>query len=270
MLLQPLQNMNHNPIGIFDSGLGGLSIWKDIQKLLPNEEFYYLADSLHAPYGDKSPEDILSLSIKNTEFLLDLNCKLIVVACNTATTNAISYLRAHYSVPFIGIEPAIKPAALNTKTGKVGVLATKGTLGSSLFHHTASNHAAGITIIDQIGTGLVPLIEAGDATSDDTRRLLLKYLTPMLDAGVDHIVLGCTHYPFLMPLLNELLPNDIRVLDCGMAVARQTHKVLQEENLLNTSAQPGSSHFYTNKSPDILEKMLNQLNAQGEVKYVDF
>ncbi|MCX2719104.1 glutamate racemase [Lentiprolixibacter aurantiacus] len=262
--------MNTNPIGIFDSGLGGLSVWKDIQKLLPNEEFYYLADSRNAPYGDKSPEEILRLSIKNTEFLLNLNCKLIVVACNTATTNAIGYLREHYAVPFIGIEPAIKPAALHTKTGKVGVLATKGTLGSTLFHHTARNHAAGITIIDQIGTGLVPLIEEGKATSETTRKLLIKYLTPMLDAGVDQIVLGCTHYPFLMPLLKELLPANINVLDCGLAVARQTQKVLEEKQLLNSSPNPGLSHFYTNKSPDILKKMLKQLNAQGEAKFVDF
>lgn len=262
--------MNNNPIGIFDSGLGGLSIWKDIQSLLPNEEFYYLADSRHAPYGDKPPEEILRLSIKNTEFLLERNCKLIVVACNTATTNAIAYLRDNYAVPFIGIEPAIKPAALHTKTGKVGVLATKGTLGSSLFHHTASNHAAGITIIDQIGTGLVPLIEAGEATSEASRALLLKYLTPMLDAGVDQIVLGCTHYPFLMPLLEELLPDHINVLDCGMAVARQTQRVLLEKQLGHTSTEPGLSHFYTNKSPNILDKMLEQLNASGEVKYIDF
>ena len=215
-------------------------------------------------------EEILRLSIKNTEFLLDRDCKLIVVACNTATTNAISYLRQQYSMPFIGIEPAIKPAALHTKTGKVGVLATKGTLSSSLFHHTARNHAAGITIIDQIGAGLVPLIEAGEANSETTRELLLKYITPMLDAGVDQIVLGCTHYPFLMPLLKELLPNNINVLDCGVAVARQTQRVLSEKDLLNASSQTGSSHFYTNKSPDILTKMLKQLNAGGEVKYVDF
>ena len=262
--------MNNNPIGIFDSGLGGLSIWKDIQKLLPNEEYYYLADSLHAPYGDKASDEILRLSVKNTEFLLDKGCKLIAVACNTATTNAISYLREHYSVPFIGIEPAIKPAALNTKTGKVGVLATKGTLSSSLFHHTASNHAAGITIVDQIGTGLVPLIEAGEASSEPTRKLLQKYLKPMLDAGVDQIVLGCTHYPFLTPLLKELLPENIAVLDCGMAVARQTQKVLEHKQLLNSSSQTGTSRFYTNKSPDILKKMLSELNAQGEAKYVDF
>ena len=262
--------MSNNPIGIFDSGLGGLTIWKEIQNLLPNEDYYYLADSRHAPYGDKSPEEILRLSIKNTELLLEKNCKLIVVACNTATTNAIGYLRQHYPVPFVGIEPAIKPAALHTKTGKVGVLATNGTLSSALFHHTARNHAAGITIIDQIGTGLVPLIEAGEATSEGSRELLVKYLTPMLDEGVDQIVLGCTHYPFLMPLLKELLPEQINVLDCGMAVARQTQRLLTEQGLLSSSSEPGKAHFYTNSSLEILKRMLADLNAIGEARAVDF
>lgn len=262
--------MSNNPIGIFDSGLGGLTIWKEIQNLLPNEDYYYLADSRHAPYGDKSPEEILRLSIKNTELLLEKNCKLIVVACNTATTNAIDYLRQHYPVPFVGIEPAIKPAALHTKTGKVGVLATKGTLSSALFHHTARNHAAGITIIDQIGTGLVPLIEAGEATSEASRKLLVKYLNPMLDEGVDQIVLGCTHYPFLMPLLKELLPEQINVLDCGMAVARQTQRILTEHGLLSGSSEPGKAHFYTNSSLEILKRMLADLNAKGEASAVDF
>ncbi len=262
--------MNKHPIGIFDSGLGGLTIWKEIRTLLPHEDCYYLADSKHAPYGDKPSEEIIRLSVKNTKFLLARRCKLIVVACNTATTNAISFLREHYDVPFIGIEPAIKPAALHTNTGKVGVLATKGTLSSSLFHHTTRNHAAGITVIDQIGTGLVPLIEAGQARSGETKALLSKYLRPMLEAGVDQIVLGCTHYPFLIPLLEELLPEHINILDCGMAVARQTQRVLSENELLNPSSKPGTHQFYTNKSPEILKDMLAYLGAKGEARYKDF
>ncbi len=265
-----MDSMNNHPIGIFDSGLGGLTIWKEIHTLLPHEDCFYLADSRHAPYGDKPSEEIIRLSVKNTEFLLDRKCKLIVVACNTATTNAISYLRETYDVPFIGIEPAIKPAALHTTTGKVGVLATKGTLSSSLFHHTTRNHAAGITVIDQIGTGLVPLIEAGEARSDTTKALLSKYLKPMLEAGVDQIVLGCTHYPFLIPLLKELLPKHINVLDCGMAVARQTQRILVEKELLNPATTSGSHHFYTNKSPEILQDMLDYLEASGEVRFEDF
>ena len=168
--------MSDKPIGIFDSGVGGTSIWKEIQKLMPYENTIYLADSANAPYGAKSQEDILALSIKNTELLLDKGCKLIVVACNTATTNAISHLRQHYDVPFIGIEPAIKPAALKSKSRKVGVLATKGTLASSLFHSTSENHAAGIEILEQEGSGLVPLIEEGEIQTDATKKLLQRYL----------------------------------------------------------------------------------------------
>lgn len=262
--------MDKDPIGIFDSGLGGLSIWKEVHTLLPNENTYYLADSRHAPYGEKGRDEIIHLSIKNTEYLLEHNCKLIVVACNTATTNAIAHLRATYEVPFIGIEPAIKPAALHTRTGTVGVLATKGTLSSSLFHHTARNHAAGITIIDQIGAGLVPLIEAGKAQSEEARTLLRKYIKPMLEAGVDQIVLGCTHYPFLMPLLKDLLPDHINVLDCSAAVARQTKRVLEEKQLLNPGTAPGVHRFYTNKSLSILQDMLALVGAEGEAGKADF
>ena len=143
--------MNENPIGIFDSGIGGTSIWKEIQALMPYENCIYLADSINAPYGEKSNEEIVQLSIKNTEYLIQRRCKLIVVACNTATTNAIDYLRNSYDIPFIGIEPAIKPAALNSKSKKVGILATKGTLSSALFHSTSQNHAAGIEVIERQG-----------------------------------------------------------------------------------------------------------------------
>ena len=173
-------------------------------------------------------------------------------------------------MPFIGIEPAIKPAALHTRTGTVGVLATKGTLSSSLFHHTARNHAAGITIIDQIGAGLVPLIEAGKAQSEEARALLRKYVSPMLEAGVDQIVLGCTHYPFLMPVLKDLLPEHINVLDCSGAVARQTKRVLEDKQLLNPEITPGIHRFYTNKSLSILQDMLALVGAEGEARKADF
>lgn len=147
--------MNKGPIGIFDSGIGGTSIWREINRVLPYESTIYLADSKNAPYGEKSKEQILQLSIKNVELLLQKGCKLIVVACNTATTNAIKELRERYHVPMIGIEPAIKPAALNSKTKTVGVLATKGTLSSALFNNTSEIHANGIKVLDQVGTGLV-------------------------------------------------------------------------------------------------------------------
>ena len=174
--------MSNQPIGIFDSGVGGTSIWKEIHHLLPNENTIYLADSKHAPYGPKGKERIIELSIKNTELLLQKNCKLIVVACNTATTNAIDYLRKHYNIPFIGIEPAIKPAALQSKTKTIGILATKGTLSSDLFVKTSDLFARGIDVIEQNGEGIVELIESGQLDSQQMKDLLKQYLQPMLNA----------------------------------------------------------------------------------------
>ena len=197
------------PVGIFDSGVGGTSIWKEIRKKLPFEDTIYLADSKNAPYGTKPESEILGLSIKNTELLLTQGCKLIVVACNTATTNAIAHLRNTYNVPFIGIEPAIKPAALHTKTKKVGVLATKGTLASSLFNSTSKLHAEGIQVMEQEGKGLVELIEAGKAQSEETKTLLKTYLDPMLKSDIDCLVLGCTHYPYLIPVLKKYSLNTL-------------------------------------------------------------
>jgi len=261
--------MNGNPIGIFDSGVGGTSIWKEIRELLPNEHTIYLADSKNAPYGEKSKEEILALSIKNTEFLLENDCKLIVVACNTATTNAIDYLRENYDISFIGIEPAIKPAALMSESKTVGVLATKGTLSSNLFHSTSENHASGIRIIEREGTGLVRLIESGKAESDLSKELLEIYLAPMLEAGIDYLVLGCTHYPYLIPVLKEMLPSDVKIIDSGEAVARQTKAVLAANDLLNLSKEKGAVQFYTNSDVSVLQDFLSAVDAAG-VSYLDF
>ncbi len=193
----------NNPIGIFDSGVGGTSIWKEINSLLPNENTIYLADSLNAPYGYKSVDEIISLSIKNTELLLQLGCKAVVVACNTATTNAISVLRKKYNVPFIGIEPAIKPAALNTQTFSIGVLATKGTLSSNLFSASTNEITKNIRLTEIVGEGLVPLIENGKLETAETILLLKKFIQPMIDAQIDHLVLGCSHYPYLIPQIKK-------------------------------------------------------------------
>jgi len=262
--------MNPNPIGIFDSGIGGTSIWKEIHKTLPKENTIYLADSKNAPYGEKSKDEIVQLSIKNTEFLLNRNCKIIVVACNTATTNAITYLRAHYNVPFIGIEPAIKPAALQTKTGVVGVLATKGTLSSELFHKTANLHASGIKVIEQVGEGLVPLIEAAKIESEEMRELLKKYLTPMLKMQADYLVLGCTHYPYLIPEIRKILPGNVRILDSGEAVARQTKAVLEQHNLQNTALKKPALQFYSNADEKLLAYFLKDVKAKKTVEFLNF
>ena len=256
------------PIGFFDSGIGGTSVWSAVHSLLPNESTIYVADSAYAPYGERPSEEILALSIKNTEFLINKGCKLIVVACNTATTNAIDVLRASYDIPFIGIEPAIKPAALHTKTSKVGLLATKGTLGSALFHKTVLENASGVEIIEQEGSGLVALIEGGFAAGDEVAELLKTYLIPMQEKGIDRLVLGCTHYPYLIPAIKKILSSNIEIIDAAAAVARQTKHILEKEGLLvreclteaRTDHDPNfnvpSHDFYSNSATDVLKRFI--------------
>lgn len=259
--------MSKAPIGIFDSGVGGTSIFKEVHALMPNENIIYLADSANAPYGSRDKDAIISLSVKNTEYLLSRNCKLIIVACNTATTNAIRHLRANYNVPFIGIEPAIKPAALNTKTQAVGILATKGTLSSQLFSKTATQFASNIKIIEQIGEGIVELIESGNLNSKEMKLLLQQFLAPMIKANIDYLVLGCTHYPYLVPILVDLLPKHIKIIDSGQAVARQTQAVLSQQNCLNNQLIKGSTQFFTNGGVDV---MLSLLGNKFEAKFLEF
>ena len=259
--------MSKQPIGIFDSGVGGLSIWREIHLLLPNEHTIYLADSKNAPYGNRTKSEIIDLCIKNTDLLLEKGCKLIVVACNTATTNAIKTLRENYSIPFIGIEPAIKPAALNTKTKSVGILATKGTLTSELFHKTSDLYSSGIKVIEQVGEGLVELIESGETNSDKIKTLLKNYLNPMIDAEIDYLVLGCTHYPFLMPILLELLPKHVKIIDSGAAVARQTKAILEKHNLLNLKKVTVETKFYSNGNPEVMSLILGE---KYKVEKLDF
>ena len=252
--------MSQNPIGIFDSGLGGLTIYSEIHKLLPHENIIYLADSKNAPYGGKSKDEIIRISVKNTEFLLEQGCKLIVVACNTASTNAVKYLREHYEVPIIRVQPAIKPAALNSKTKVVGMLATKGTLESELLFETAQRFAQGVKVVEQVGEGLVSLIETGKMRSPEMTRLLKKYVEPMLDQNIDQLVLGCTHYPFLTDQIQEITGDRVCIVDSGEAIARQTRVILEQEGLLNTEKTEGYRIFYTNKNPQVLQDMLDLYN----------
>lgn len=262
--------MRNNPIGIFDSGVGGLTIYEEIHKLLPHENIIYLADSKNAPYGEKSKEEIIEISVKNTEFLLSKGCKLIVVACNTASTNAVKYLREHYSIPFIRVQPAIKPAALNSKTKVVGILATKGTLKSDLLFETSQRFAKGVKVVEQVGEGLVTLIESGKMHSPEMTDLLYKHIGPMLDENIDHLVLGCTHYPFLTDQIKEIVGQDIDILDSGEAIARQTKVILTEENLLNLEKGDINRVFYTNQHPEVMQQILDEFNEGFVVTKTNF
>jgi len=259
---------NSNPIGFFDSGVGGTSIWKEVTQLLPKENSIYLSDSINAPYGEKPIEEIIALSKKNTEKLIAMGCKIIVVACNTATTNAIQILRDTYPIPIIGIEPAIKPAALKSQTKSIGILATKGTLSSKLFFKTSELYSKNINIIEVVGNGLVSLIEQGKQDSPEIKELLSTLLQPMLDAKVDYLVLGCSHYPYLLPTLKEILPAEVTIIDSGDAVARQTKKVLLENDLMNTSNDRPKHLLFSNADPFILAKLVGA--EEDELKKVDY
>jgi glutamate racemase len=262
--------MNENPIGIFDSGVGGLTIYREIHHLLPHENIIYLADSKNAPYGEKTKEEIIELSIKNTEFLLKKNCKIIVVACNTASTNAVKTLRERYQNEFIRTQPGIKPAALNSKTKSVGILATQGTLKSDLLYETSQRFAKGVEVTHQIGEGLVKLIESDRMHSDEMTFLLNKYIRPMIKKNIDHLVLGCTHYPLLIPQLKKITGDRITIVDTGEAIARQTKNILTQNNLLNNSNSVPKRYFYTNKNKAVLQHILNQIDSDLTAEKIGF
>ncbi|WP_196891136.1 glutamate racemase [Aureivirga marina] len=257
-------NKTINPIGIFDSGVGGTTIWRDVNNLLPLENTIYLADNKNAPYGRKSIDEIIERSIINTEFLLQQNVKLIIVACNTATTNVIQVLREKYSIPFIGIEPAIKPVLINTKSKHVGILATESTLKSEMYLNTSSKYNQNIEIHAQAGNGLVQLIEQGKIDSDEMQLLLENYLGKITEFPVDYLVLGCTHYPYLKNKIQEIIGNSIKIIDSGKAVAKQTFNILNQESLLNqNTTEKKYHHFYSNQNIDTLENLLKDISNKN-------
>lgn len=264
-----MSDTKNNPIGVFDSGVGGTSIWKEIIHRLPNENTIYLADSKNAPYGEKSKDEIIDICIKNTEVLIQKGAKIIVVACNTATTNAIGVLRARYKIPFVGIEPAIKPAALATKTKAIGILATKGTLSSHLFHKTAQMFASDVLVLEQEGTGLVPLIENNQIESDEMQLLLKKLLSPMLEKNIDYLVLGCSHYPYLIPQIKKIVGENVTIIDSGFAVAKQTEKIVSQEQLLTDNRNQGTHLLISNSDTKTLLSLVNS-TENVSVNYLDF
>jgi glutamate racemase len=252
-----------NPIGVFDSGLGGLSVWQELVKLMPNEDIIYFADSGNCPYGNRPKTEIIDLSIRNTEFLLAKGAKIIVIACNTATAAAVDILRNQFDVTFIGVEPAIKPAVLQTKTGNVGVLATKGTLESELFLQAKNAYSKGVAVYIQVGQGLVEAVENQVIETEATYELLKKYVQPMLENNVDKIVLGCTHYPFLKPVFDKLLPQNIDLINPAPAVAKHTLRQLKHFDLINKidNRQP-NYEFYTSGNEQVLNDFLKYIGIE--------
>ncbi|WLH91163.1 glutamate racemase [Pseudomonas sp. FP453] len=233
------------PIGVFDSGIGGLTVLDEIQQLLPHESLLYVADCGHIPYGEKTPAYILERSRKVAGFFREKGAKAFVIACNTATVAAVADLRLDApDWPLVGMEPAVKPAAAATRSGVVGVLATTGTLQSAKFAALLDRFATDVRVITQPCPGLVELIETGDLNSPALRQLLQGYIDPLLSAGCDTIILGCTHYPFLKPLLAQMLPPSIILIDTGAAVARQLKRLLGERDLL-ASGNPEPAQFWT-------------------------
>lgn len=249
------------PIGIFDSGIGGLSVWNELVREMPHEKVIYVADSAHAPYGSKSRSYITGRSRAITGFLKSEGCKLVVVACNTATGASISTLRREFDIPFVGVEPAVKPAAMESRSGHVGVLATARTFKGEHFKRSIKLYARSVEIHERVGAGLVELVENGKANSKETEELLSDYLTPMVAQGIDQLVLGCTHYPFLIPVIRKILPAGIRIIDPAPAVASQAKRVLEGLNLLNSGSTDAGYRFFTTGDPAKFGRVLAELTG---------
>lgn len=244
------------PVGVFDSGVGGLSVLGELRARLPRESLLYVADSGHVPYGEKSPDYIRERCRRIADFLLTQGAKALVVACNTATVAAVGELRErHPGLPIVGMEPAVKPAAAATRSGVVGVLATTGTLRSARFAALLDRFASDVRVVTQSCPGLVECVEQGALTAPATRTLLEAYVQPLLAQGCDTLILGCTHYPFLKPLLRQLVPSGVELIDTGAAVARQLERLLAEHELLAAgAAQP--THFWSSGDPQALARVL--------------
>ena len=247
------------PIGVFDSGVGGLSVLREIRAQLPHERLIYIADSRHVPYGNKSQAFIRERALALAGFLCRQQAKAIVVACNTATAAAAELLRRRLSLPVIGMEPAVKPAAAASHNRKIGILATEGTLKSARFAALLSRFADGMQVHTQSCHGLVEQVERGETDSQATRDLLKRYLAPLTHAGVDTIILGCTHYPFLKVLIADIVGPQIALIDTGAAVARHLSHRLEQGGLLATPTQVGHTDFWTSGDREKLQAVISRL-----------
>jgi glutamate racemase len=257
------------PVGVFDSGIGGLSVLQALTKQLPNEKFIYIADQARVPYGPRAIEEVRQFSAQVTQALLERGAKLVVVACNTASAAALKYLRESYPVNFVGMEPAVKPAAETTRTGVVGVLATPATFQGELYASVVERFAQGVRVLQHAPLGLVEQIEAGRFDSAETRAILERALAPMLAEGIDTIVLGCTHYPFVIPQIEAIAGPGVRVIDPSPAVAAQTRRVLEREGLIAGDPGEGRVRYLTTGDPvRMAEQVRGLLGVEAEVESV--
>jgi len=262
----------HQPIGFFDSGVGGLSVLRALRKQLPQESVLYFADQGHVPYGPRPLEEVRSFSKEITRFLLSRGAKIIVVACNAASAAALHTLRQVFpSIPFVGMEPAVKPAAESTQTGKVGVLATPATFQGLLYASVVERFAGQVTLLQHTCPGLVQQIEKGQLDTPETRAILQEALNPMLVQGIDTVVLGCTHYPFVIPLIQEIVGPQVRVIDPAPAVARQAGRLLESAGLLEAAPRAGVLEFYTSGAGEAFRNLLPILLGEtGPVQEIEW
>jgi glutamate racemase len=258
------------PIGIFDSGVGGLSVLRAIRELMPEESAIYFGDQGHVPYGPRSLEQVRNFSEGITQFLLNLDVKLIVVACNTASAAALHYLRDKFpEIPFVGMEPAVKPAAEFTQSGLVGVLATPATFQGALYASVLERFANGVRVLQHTCPGLVGLIEAGNLDGKEPRAILEDALRPMLERGIDTVVLGCTHYPFVIPLIEQIVGERVRVIDPAPAVAKQANRLLDAAGMKWRSDERSSLRFYTSGDLSAFRRLLPKLLGEsGQIESV--
>ncbi len=261
---------SNSPIGIFDSGVGGISVLRAIREQMSEESVIYFGDQGHVPYGSRSMEQIQSFSEAVTRFLLAQDAKIIVVACNAASAAALKYLREKFpAVQFVGMEPAVKPAAEQTQTGKVGVLATPATFQGMLYASVVERFANGVELFQDTCPGLVQQIEQGKLHGRETRQILENALLPMLKKNIDTVVLGCTHYPFVIPLIQRIVGENVRVIDPAPAVARQTGRLREASGMMDENDARGSMLFYTSGDPDALRSLLPMLLGEmGDVEKV--
>ena len=259
-----MDSNSDSPIGIFDSGVGGLSVLRAVRERMPNEAILYFGDQAHIPYGPRPMEQIRRFSEAITNFLLEKHAKIIVVACNTASAAALKYLREKFpNVQFVGMEPAVKPAAEYTRTGKVGVLATPATFQGELYASVVGRFANGVEIFQNTCDGLVQQVEQGNLGGSETRRILNDALTPMLEQNIDTVVLGCTHYPFVIPLIQEIVGEKVRVIDPAPAVARQAERLLEAGGKKSQTLARERIQLITSGNPAALQSLLPKLLGEG-------